>query len=385
MIWKRSGDWVAAFLCFSVLISGAIAEADSWLPATIKVYDSNDGASRLTVTPRAIANPLRFFEDKMEGVEPAGQPPEGPRQAQGRLERLNSDGVWRPVWDRPLVNDVAPVNALVADGGDHVVTFDNWHSVGWGDDVVVIYGPNGDLIRSLSLADILPESYIEALPHSVSSIWWGGKHRLAGGTLLLAVVVPDDNLSAEDQTFVEVSVDLRTGTVTPPAGPRWEAALEAVARQNAEFKTAEDARRARLIAPLLGPGTNADQDWHGYLMEAYFRLTPRESGDFPATKVLRLPTAENYEASVGWLRDALLERPSGTIMIASPSQENLVRVITEISADIDPDTLSGSTVYVAVGDGLWPQISDLLRPSGAVVVQLDPSEPIPQRPDRLPN
>jgi hypothetical protein len=34
---------------------------------------------------------------------------------------------------------VAPVRALVSNGGEHVVTFDNWHSGGFRDNVVVIY------------------------------------------------------------------------------------------------------------------------------------------------------------------------------------------------------------------------------------------------------
>ena len=33
----------------------------------------------------------------------------------------------------PLVNEVSPVTALVSDSGN-TITFDNWHSVGYGDD-----------------------------------------------------------------------------------------------------------------------------------------------------------------------------------------------------------------------------------------------------------
>eukprot|EP01035_Chromulina_nebulosa_P009054 gene9054-12233_t len=78
--------------------------------------------------------------------------------AQGWLERRDAAGHWSTVWRKPLVNDVSPVSALVANDGGHVVTFDNWHSMGFGDDAVVIYGPDGAVVRAMALPPLASPS-----------------------------------------------------------------------------------------------------------------------------------------------------------------------------------------------------------------------------------
>ena len=75
----------------------------------------------------------------------------------------------------PLVNPVSPVKALVSADGRHVVTFDNWYQVGYGD-VVVIYRSNGTLVKKFGLEDLFTKSDIQHFPRSVSSIWWGSGH-----------------------------------------------------------------------------------------------------------------------------------------------------------------------------------------------------------------
>ena len=80
------------------------------------------------------------------------------------------------VWKRYLVNNQAPVNALVADSGKYVVTFDEWHHVGTLP--VVIYGWRGELVKVHSLESLGIELYrvVEGeefiIPISVSSVWW---------------------------------------------------------------------------------------------------------------------------------------------------------------------------------------------------------------------
>jgi hypothetical protein len=66
----------------------------------------------------------------------------------------------------------------VSDSGNYVVTLDNWHEVGRGDNVVAIYGPEGKLVRQLALSDFLTQQQINQLLVSVSSTWWGTGHYL---------------------------------------------------------------------------------------------------------------------------------------------------------------------------------------------------------------
>lgn len=174
------------------LVAVSAAHADSWMPPTKTTYLSQDKATRLVVTPRELRSPLAYFDDKVKGREPAGQAVgETKRTAQGTLERREGRR-WVEVWKAPLANEVAPVSALVSNDGKHVVTFDDWHMVGLGTNAVAIYRSDGTRVRSLTLGDFLPGDYIEALPRSVSSLWWHGQDRIAadGRHVLLAVVVP---------------------------------------------------------------------------------------------------------------------------------------------------------------------------------------------------
>jgi hypothetical protein len=91
----------------------------------------------------------------------------------GRLERKRKSGAYELVWEGELANALAPVSVLVSDSGKYVVTFDDWHAVGRGRNVVVIYGPKGKLVRKLALEDFLSPRQIGRLPISVSSTWWG--------------------------------------------------------------------------------------------------------------------------------------------------------------------------------------------------------------------
>lgn len=376
----------------AAVVAGAVAFwpgpscADSWRLPSKATYESCNHVFRLTVLPRQLEAQLQYFEDKVEGVEPSGQDAGGLSQARGVLERRTGEGEWSPVWDGPLVNDVSPVSALVSDSGDHVVTFDNWHSMGFGDNVVVIYGREGRLVRSLALTDILPEAYVQALPRSVSSLWWSGEHRIEGERLILKVRIPDDTgLGDGEPHYVEAVVDLATGQPRPLEGADWQAASSEGVRIGEARAVAEAARVAWMRAPLVGPANDAGEgDWHDYLREAFYRLDPEWDDNYPVIKVLRTPTAPDYAMSVEWMNEALAEaRSSGSMMLGSPSQANLAEVVRRALAATPEGALDGRVVYVAVEDDLWPEFRRMFAPTGARLVQLNPSRGIPQRPERM--
>lgn len=238
-------------LILVALATAVPAVADRWVPPRRTTYFSADKAVRLIVEPRELQSPL---QDKAKGHEPAGQRAgETKRTARGVLERRVA-GRWTRVWEAPLANGVAPVTALVSNGGEHVVTFDNWYSRGWGDNVVVIYDGAGKLVRALRLDQIVPAEYIQALPSSVSSLRWSGEHRFApdGRHLALAIVIPnDDRLPSDRHATVEVAVDLNTGAVVPPSGAAWDRALaqaKRVASQSGRAQAAAEALAAKLNA-----------------------------------------------------------------------------------------------------------------------------------------
>jgi len=180
-------------IVLAVLTIGALGSAhpDSWsLPKKRKYYSPNK-KYYLEVTPKKLESQLKYFEDKVEGSSNAGAIKlVKENQAKGAFYARRAGGGFSRKAEFPLLNEVSPVSALVSDNGDFVVTFDNWHSVGYGDDVVVIYLSNGSLVNKFGLEDLLTEGDIETLPRSVSSIWWGGNHQLdeANSLLVLKVV-----------------------------------------------------------------------------------------------------------------------------------------------------------------------------------------------------
>lgn len=68
--------------------------------------------------------------------------------------RASGRGIGRRVWQRSLVNDTAPVRAFVRNDGRFVVTLDE-HTLGGRRNALVVYGPEGRLLRHFALGDLL--------------------------------------------------------------------------------------------------------------------------------------------------------------------------------------------------------------------------------------
>ncbi len=356
--------------------------ADSWVLPTTTTYESCSGHARITVTPRNLESQVGYFEDKVGNIDPAGQKKGGARVAKARLERL-VDKRWQVVWERQIINDVAPVSAIVRDDGEYVVTFDDWHGVGYGPNAVVIYGTAGKLVRALALSDIVPADYIKALPHSVSSIQWRGDSRFSpdGQRVLIPVAIPSENF-ASATVKIEFAVDLADGKVSPINPADWEAALATGHTVLAAQVAAEAATKAAFLAPLLGPKVNAEREWHDYLREAVGRLIG-DDDDTPSTTVLRTPGAKDYAISETWVRDALTESYTDKVALASLSQPNLVSVLEKVASKLPNRSLSKVTVFVALSDRYWPDVAAAMQHSGAKLIQLDPTKPILQRSKRI--
>lgn len=214
------GTVVALLAAYGLLTD---MRADSWrLPKTEKYYSQNK-KYRVEVTPRAIESQLRYFEDKVEGTEPAGRPRggalTGPRASIGVRQFLR----YGRQTTFPLVNDVAPVDVAISDRGDYIVTFDDWHQMGYGDSVVVIYRSDGHVVRRFALNDLVAASDTEHFTHSVSSIMWRDGYRIDSDLSQLVIVVSssDAELPPEWARRHELRFDLATGDALGPAPRLW--------------------------------------------------------------------------------------------------------------------------------------------------------------------
>lgn len=185
------------------------------LPKPRKYYSANKNYF-IEIIPRHLESQSKYSGVKAKRNEPAGSKTTGQNSyCKGTLYQRSAAGTYLQRWSKALSNDVAPLNALVSDDGAYVVTFDNWHFVGFGDDVVVIYDGAGQTVKKLALKDIVPESEIMRMPMSVSSIFWGGEHYLDQdhSQLVLKVVAKWSGSLNDAPEYKEVRVDLRTGKV----------------------------------------------------------------------------------------------------------------------------------------------------------------------------
>ncbi len=354
--------------------------ADSWALPTTRTFTSCHGQARVIVVPRDLESQLAYFEDKVKGVEPAGQTETGPTQATARVETWR-DNTWRKVWDKPIVNFVAPVEVIVRDDGRYTVTFDNWHTTGYGPHAVVIYDERGDKVRALALSDMMPQYYIDALTHSTSSIQWRGQPRFASdGRVVIPIIIPAIEPLGE-RAYVEMIIDPSTGIASPASGLAWEQALATGRQIHAEQVAAAAQEKAAFFAPLLGPAKNEQGEWHTYLLEAVERVT--HGAAFPATKVLRDPKAADYAITETWLREAVTKTYADHVALASLSSSNLVPVLRKLAASVPRGSLSKVTLYVAARADVWPDVRQAMAPTGVRLVQLNPDRPIPQAASRI--
>lgn len=379
--------FLLGLLCVALLATSAFA--DSWLPPRVAHYASPNGQWRLTVYPRGLTSQLDYFKDKVDGKPNAGAIP-GDTQASpiGHMERKQA-GRWATVWKAPLVNEVSPVDAVVSDAGV-AVTFDNWHSVGWGDDAVVIYAADGARVRAFGLSAFLPEHYIRALPHSVSSIDWRREPRIdeARRQLVIPVVIPalhDDTGEPPSERHLEVRFLLADGSLVPLAAAAWEQANAAAVQADAERRREREAARQRFISPLSAPVGGDTRQWHDYLTEAFFRVDSDWEEGYPATKVVPLPGEPRAGQLTRYLGDALSDdvHDNTVVMVASPSQDVLVQALRQQAKRVKPGGLAKARVYVAADAAHMPAVRAALAHTGASVLQLDIDVPIPQRKQRL--
>jgi TonB family protein len=192
-----------------VFISGAV-RADSWLPPSKRKYYSDDKKYCLEVFPKRLESQLAYFEDKVAGRKDAGAAKGLKNNRSKAIFYVRGSIGYSKTVEFPLVNEVSPISALVSGDGRYVVTFDNWHSAGYGDDVVVIYRSDGTLVRKFGLEDLFTNADIGTFKHTTSSIWWGEDHFIDDKKEILHLKAGDKGRARE------VTIDLKTGNPLEP-------------------------------------------------------------------------------------------------------------------------------------------------------------------------
>ena len=150
---------IRLWLSFAVMLMPAVAGADSWPgPVTLTRF-SEDGRFFVRITPGTSVGDTYGFASS----------PKGP-YASAQFYALQPDDSYRLISRVSLLNPVAPVDAIVTKRG-HLVTFDNWHNIGFGK-VLAVYDPTGHVIASYTLEQLYSANQIGQIRQSVSSRYW---------------------------------------------------------------------------------------------------------------------------------------------------------------------------------------------------------------------
>ena len=183
---------LASALVFAFVVTSACA--DSWMAAKEATYTSIQENYRLTVFP---------------GI----QSEVSPKACDAMLEKL-VDGKYELLWRKPLINKVSPVSALISDADGSFATFDNWYEMGYGDDVIVIYNKDGEVLKNYALTDIMSQEEYDHLPETVSSKWWSKTHDLDVDQKVLNVhtVIPDRKGDTTN-SFLTIRIRLDTAEI----------------------------------------------------------------------------------------------------------------------------------------------------------------------------
>lgn len=154
---------IAYLALLAIVLRAPVSQADKWgSPA-----------------PKQVASPSGSYVFR---VEPPPLFTLGP--AHGKLYSAHAAEPVDLLWERQLVNEECPVDAVVSDQG-YVATFDNWYRRGIGDHVVVVYDPRGEVVIDMELGDFTSRSERIRFVKSVSSIHWGRDHELGSDVLIL--------------------------------------------------------------------------------------------------------------------------------------------------------------------------------------------------------
>jgi hypothetical protein len=201
-----------------ICLLASLALPDTWPAPKAQTYCSSNGKYCLDVRPKIIESEGQYLDDKAKSLHHHGSTDQSANDNYCRgvlYEKGVADGSRNIIWSTHLSNEVSPLRALVSNDGRSVVTFDNWPFVGFGDNVVAIYGPSGQRVKKMALAEIASGSEISKMPRSVSSIYWGGAHYIDEENHFLVLKVASNWSGSVDDLpdYREVKVDLATGEI----------------------------------------------------------------------------------------------------------------------------------------------------------------------------
>jgi hypothetical protein len=193
------------FILSGLLIS-MTAKADFWDNPRVKTYYSENKEFKLVITPKMTSDKYylwyyyksnkhpqtkKILRKKEKFIRNISEHDTIRIPCTGELYQINgTDSVL--IWKRPFLNEVCPVYAIVSNDGSSIATFDNWYSIGYGVNVLVVYDNKGNARKTYKLEEISPFP-LNDYSMSISSLYWRKDVRYIDNDRIEIIFETDDN------------------------------------------------------------------------------------------------------------------------------------------------------------------------------------------------
>ena len=193
-------------LILSGLLISVTTKADTWNNPRVKTYYSENKEFKLIITPKMTSDNYylwgyynsnkhpqtkKILRKKEKFMRNISEQDTIRIPCTAELYRLKgADSVL--IWKRPLLNEVCPVYAIVANDGSSIATFDNWYSIGYGVNVFVVYNEKGNAEKTYKLEEISPFP-LNDYSMSISSLYWKKDALYIDNDKIEIVFESDDN------------------------------------------------------------------------------------------------------------------------------------------------------------------------------------------------
>lgn len=182
------------------------AKADTWDNPRVKTYYSENKEFKLIITPKMTSEKYYLWDYYKTNKHP--QTKKILKKKEKFMQNISvQDTIRIPctaglykingadsilIWERPLLNEVCPVYAIVANDGSSIATFDNWYSTGYGVNVFVVYDKKGNAKKTYKLEEISPFP-LNDYSMSISSLYWRKYVRYIDNERIEIILETDDN------------------------------------------------------------------------------------------------------------------------------------------------------------------------------------------------
>ncbi len=197
-------------LILTGLLISMTAKADTWDNPRVKTYYSENKEFKLIIIPKMTSDKYYLWDYYKTNKHPQTKKILKKKEkfmrnisdqdtiiipCTAELYQINgADSVL--IWKRPLLNEVCPVYAIVANNGSSIVTFDNWYSTGYGVNVFVVYDEKGNAKKTYKLEEISPFP-LNDYSMSISSLYWRKDVRYIDNDRIEIIFETDDNKTTE--------------------------------------------------------------------------------------------------------------------------------------------------------------------------------------------